>query len=324
MTVLAFAEQRNGKMPKAAYEALSQGRRIADSMEDNLYVCLVGNNVSGLAEEIAACGGDEILMCDSEVFSSYQTETYAAVLTAAIRELEPGIVLMGYTSMGKDIAPRVAERIGAGLISDCTDMEVKGNEIYFIRPMYAGKVFTRVRVRTPVKICTLRPNNFRVDKKQGKGELRKFTAEVPEVRAKVTKIKVQESKRPELTEAEIIVSGGRGLGKAEGFRIVEEVADTLGAAVGASRAAVDAGWRPQQHQVGQTGKVVTPNLYVACGISGAVQHLAGMGSSRCIVAINKDPDANIMKMADISIEGDLYKILPELENQIREFKGRET
>lgn len=320
MPVFVLAEQRGGKLTKTAYEAVSQGRRVADVTADRLVVCLIGSGISSLADAISKYGADEIVLFDNESLSTYHTETYAAVLTGAIRDLEAELILLGHTSMGKDLAPRVAERIGAGLVSDCIGMEFVKKEIHFIRPMYAGKVIAKVKVNTPIKMVTLRPNNFFVVEKQGQAKIKSFTPDIPVPRANVKELHVQETGRPELTEAEIIVSGGRGLGKAEGFQLIEELADSLGAAVGASRAAVDAGWRKQQHQVGQTGKVVTPNLYVACGISGAIQHMAGMGSSKCIVAINKDPEANIMKVSNLAIQGDLYEVIPEFLKQVKELQ----
>ena len=324
MPVFVFAEQRDGRLNKTALEALSQGRRIADSTGDRLIACLVGKDISGLAYEIDRYGADQILLCQDEALSLYHTETYAAVLANAIEKESAELILLGNTAMGKDLAPRVAEKVGAGLVSDCIAMELSGDEIRFLRPMYAGKVIAKVKVRTPVKMATLRPNNFSLEEKPGKAQVKAISFELPVPRTKIKEIEVRESGRPELTEAEIIVSGGRGLGKPEGFQLIEKTADALGAAVGASRAAVDAGWRSQQHQVGQTGKVVTPNLYVACGISGAIQHMAGMGTSKCIVAINKDGNAKIMEVADLAIEGDLYQVLPELLKQLQELRDRNS
>ena len=320
MPVFVFAEQRDGRLNKTALEALSQGRRIADSTGDRLIACLVGNDISSLAYEIDRYGADQVLLCQDETLSLYHTETYAAVLANIIEDERADLILFGNTAMGKDLAPRVAEKVGAGLVSDCTAMELSGDEIRFLRPMYAGKVIAKVRVSTRVKMATLRPNNFSLEEKPGKAQVKAISCGLPVPRTKVKEIEVQEGDRPELTEAEVIVSGGRGLGKPEGFQLIEKVADALGAAVGASRAAVDAGWRSQQHQVGQTGKVVTPNLYVACGISGAIQHMAGMGTSKCIVAINKDGDAKLMEVADLAIKGDLYEVLPELLKQLQEFQ----
>jgi electron transfer flavoprotein alpha subunit len=322
MPILVFAEQREGEFRKATYEAVSEGRRLADRTDDRLLVSLMGSEISGLTEEITRYGPDEILLTDNSNLSLYNTETYAACLSAGIKEIQPNLVIFAHTAIGKDLAPRVAERVGAGLASDCIAMELSGQEIYFIRPMYSGKVFAKMKILTSIKMATLRPNIFPIEERNGQAQIKAFTPEIPIPRARVREVNLQDSKRPDLTEADIIVSGGRGLGNAEGFQVIEQLADTLGAAVGASRAAVDAGWREQQYQVGQTGKVVTPNLYITCGISGAIQHLAGMGSSKYIVAINRDPEANIMKIADLAIQGDLYELIPEIVEQLKELQAK--
>jgi len=324
MPILVFAEQREGEFRKATYEAVSEGRRLADRTDDRLLVSLMGSEISGLTEEITRYGPDEILLTDNSNLSLYNTETYAACLSAGIKEIQPNLVIFAHTAIGKDLAPRVAERVGAGLASDCIAMELSGQEIYFIRPMYSGKVFAKMKILTSIKMATLRPNNFPIEERKGQAEVKAFTPEIPIPRAKVKEVNLQDSKRPDLAEADIIVSGGRGLGNAEGFQVIEQLADTLGAAVGASRAAVDAGWREQQYQVGQTGKVVTPNLCITCGISGAIQHLAGMGSSKYIVAINRDPEANIMKIADLAIKGDLYEVIPEMVKQLKGLQANNT
>ena len=317
MPVLVFAEQRNGSLRKSACEAVSQGRLVADRLGDRLIVSIIGQGISSLSDEVTQYGADDILLSDDEIYNSYQTEAYGAVVTKAIKDLTPQVVLFAHTAMGKDLAPRIAERVGAGLVSDCIGMAFEGENLFFLRPMYAGKVIARLRIDTPIQMATLRPNNFPILEKNGEGIVKSFSAGMPSVRVRVKEVDIQMDGRPDLTEAEIIVSGGRGLGNAEGFEMIEQLADALGGAVGASRAAVDAGWRSQQQQVGQTGKVVTPKLYVACGISGAIQHMAGMGSSRCIVAVNKDPEANIMKVADVAIEGDLYEVVPELVKRLK-------
>jgi electron transfer flavoprotein alpha subunit len=322
MPIMIFAEQRQGKLRKSVAEALSQGRRMADTTHDRLFVSLIGSGIAGLAKELVKYGADEIFSTDDKDLSLYDTERYTCILAAAIKEIQPNFVLFTHSAMGKDLAPRVAERIGAGLASDCIGMEVVGEEVYFVRPLYSGRILAKVRITTPVKMASLRPNNFPVEEKNGQGQIKEFTVNMPVSRAQVLKVNLQDTVRPELTEAEIIVSGGRGLGNADGFQVVAQLADMIGGAVGASRAAVDAGWQTNQHQVGLTGKIVTPKLYVACGISGAIQHLAGMGSSRCIVAINKDANANIMKVADFSIEGDLYSVLPEMIRKMAEGKNK--
>ena len=317
MPVLVFAEQRNGRLRKSACEAVSQGRVVADHLDDRLIVSIIGQGISDLSNEVTRCGADDIFLSDDEIYKCYQTEAYTAVVTEAIKELTPRVVLFAHTAMGKDLAPRIAERVGAGLVSDCIGMAFEGENLFFLRPMYAGKVIAKLSIDTPVQMATLRPNNFPILEKSGEGMVKSFSAGMPSARVRVIEVEMAVDGRPDLTEAEVIVSGGRGLGNAEGFDLIEQLADALGGAVGASRAAVDAGWRSQQNQVGQTGKVVTPKLYVACGISGAIQHMAGMGSSRCIVAINKDPEANIMKIADMALEGDLYEVVPELIKQLK-------
>lgn len=324
MSILVFAEQCAGKFRKSTYEALSQGRRLADKANDRLSVFLIGYEISKITDEINRYGADEIILIDDPKLHIYHAETYSACLSAAIKDIRADLILFSHTAIGKDLAPRVAERVGAGLASDCIAIEFSGEEIHFIRPMYSGKVLAKVKILTQIKMATLRPNNFPVEEKTGRAQIKNFSPEIPVPRAIVKQVDLQDSMRPELTEAEIIVSGGRGLGKAEGFQIIEQLADALGGAVGASRAAVDAGWRDHQYQIGQTGKVVTPKLYVACGISGSIQHMAGMASSRYIMAINTDPAANAMKVADLPIEGDIYEIIPELVKQLKELRVPNT
>ena len=316
MAIIVFAEQRNGFLTKPACEAISQGKVISEKLSDRLTVLLIGHEISSLSEEVKKYGPDDILCADDKALDEYSTETYSAVLTEAIKITEAHLVLMAHSGLGKDLSPRIAERFNAGLASDCIDIECERDQIKFIRPIYAGKIFAVLTIDTPIKIITIRPNNFEVLAKDSDPQVRDLTVNFPDRRVRVKGLSIQKDKRPELTEAEIVVSGGRGLAKREGFQIIERLADELGAAVGASRAAVDAGWRDQQFQVGQTGKVVTPKLYIACGISGAIQHIAGMGSSKCIVAVNNDPEANIMQVSDLAIKGDLYEILPELSRRL--------
>ena len=236
-----------------------------------------------------------------------------------VQTVKPDVVLVGHTAMGRDLAPRVAARLGLGLISDCTGVEVNGEEIVFIRPIYAGKLFQKKKIKEGIIFASIRPNNI----VKGEPDAQR-TANVIETKVTITDIRTiikdvvkKTTGKLDLTEAKIIVSGGRGVKSAEGFNQLYELAEVLGAAVGASRAACDAGYCDYAMQVGQTGKVVTPDLYIACGISGAVQHLAGMSNSKIIVAINKDPEAPIFRVADYSIVGDLFEVVPLL---IEEFK----
>jgi electron transfer flavoprotein alpha subunit len=321
MSIVVFAEQREGALRKITTEAVSEGKRLATAAGTSLKVLLAGSGVAGLADEIKAFGADEIAVADNEALKNYTTEPYAAVLAAYIQQENPVLVLLGHSAIGKDLAPRVAARIDAGLVPDCIKVDYADGDFRFVHPIYAGKALATYKISSAVKIATLRPNVFAAAQQAGDGVVTDFVTDIPASRTTLKELVMSGGDRPELTEADIICSGGRGLGKPEGFELIEQLADALGAAVGSSRAAVDAGWRDHQYQVGQTGKVVSPNLYVACGISGAIQHLAGMGSSKCIVAVNKDPEANIFNVADFGIEGDLYKVLPELITKLKEVTG---
>lgn len=321
MSIVVFAEQRGGALRKITFEVISEGKRLAAAAGDSLKVLLAGDNVSGLADELKKFGPDEIAVVNSDKLANYTTEAYAGVLSDYIKQENPSLVLLGHSAIGKDLAPRVAARLGAGLVADCIKVNYDGGDFSFVHPIYAGKAVATYKANSDVKMATLRPNVFAIEEAEGAASVVDFAPEIADARTTVKEVIQQAGDRPELTEADIICSGGRGLGNPEGFSLIEDLADTLGAAVGSSRAAVDAGWRDHQAQVGQTGKVVSPNLYIACGISGAIQHLAGMGSSKCIVGINKDPEANILSVADFGIEGDLYKIVPALIEKLKEVNG---
>ena len=321
MSIVVFAEQRGGALRKITFEVISEGKRLAAAAGDSLKVLLAGDNVSGLADELKKFGPDEIAVVNSDKLANYTTEAYAGVLSDYIKQENPSLVLLGHSAIGKDLAPRVAARLGAGLVADCIKVNYDGGDFSFVHPIYAGKALATYKANSDVKMATLRPNVFAIEEAEGAASVVDFAPEIADARTTVKEVIQQAGDRPELTEADIICSGGRGLGNPEGFSLIEDLADTLGAAVGSSRAAVDAGWRDHQAQVGQTGKVVSPNLYIACGISGAIQHLAGMGSSKCIVGINKDPEANILSVADFGIEGDLYKIVPALIEKLKEVNG---
>ncbi len=321
MSIIVFAEQRGGALRKITFEVISEGKRLAAAAGDSLKVLLAGDNVSGLAEELKKFGPDEIAVVNSDQLADYTTESYAGVLADYVKQENPSLVLLGHSAIGKDLAPRVAARLGAGLVSDCIKINADGGDFSFVHPIYAGKAVATYKVNSAVKMATLRPNVFAIEEAEGAASVVDFAPEIAASRTTVKEVIQQAGDRPELTEADVICSGGRGLGGPDGFGLIEQLADALGAAVGSSRAAVDAGWRDHQAQVGQTGKVVSPNLYIACGISGAIQHLAGMGSSKCIVGINKDPEANIFNVADYGIEGDLYKVVPALIEKLKEING---
>jgi electron transfer flavoprotein alpha subunit len=312
-TILTFAEQRDGKLRRASLEVVSEARRLAGSLGATVTAVVVGPGGEGLAGELASYGADRVVAFDDAALATYATEAWARALAQAITEAKPSVVLVPFTAIGKDLAPRVAAKIGAGLASDCVGFEAKGGKLAARRPVYAGKAYATVEWASEPQMATLRPNVFPLGQPDAsrKAEVAKATVDASS-RARVTAVKAAAAGKIQLTEAQVIVSGGRGLKGPEHFHLVEELAEAMGAAVGASRAVVDAGWVDHQVQVGQTGKTVSPSLYVACGISGAIQHLAGMSSSKCIVAVNKDPDAPIFKVANYGIVGDVFEVLPKL------------
>ncbi len=327
MSVWVIADQRNGALRKPAFEALSEGRRLADQLGTSMEAVIVGHDVEGLCNEIASYGADKVYLIDHELLEHYNPPAYARAIGDLIKEKQPQIVLMGGTMTARDLMPRIAARVGAGLAPDCIGLEIVDGKLKALRPAIAGKVRVEIGFKSDIQMAILRPNVFeKAEPDTSKtADVEKVTFEPTDLdtKQKLVEFVSKETGRPELTEAEIIVSGGRGMKAPENFALIEELADLLGAAVGASRAAVDAGWRPQSDQVGQTGKTVSPNLYIAVGISGAIQHLAGMSSSKYIVAINKDPDAPIFNVADFGVVGDLFKVVPLLTEEIKKIKAQE-
>jgi electron transfer flavoprotein alpha subunit len=311
--ILTFAEARDGRLRRSSLEVVSEARRLAGPLAATVEAVVVGAGSEALAGELAAHGADRVRVFDDPAFGAYATEAFASALAQAVAEAKPQVVLVPFTAMGKDLAPRVAARIGAGLASDCVALELTDGRLVARRPMYAGKAYATVEWAGEPQLATLRPNVFAIGPADASRPVQVVRgAADTAARARVTATAASAQGKVPLSEAQIIVSGGRGLKGPENFHLVESLAEALGAAVGASRAVVDAGWVDHQLQVGQTGRTVSPSLYVACGISGAIQHLAGMSSSRCIVAINKDPDAPIFKVADYGLLGDLFEILPRL------------
>jgi len=318
--ILVFAETRDGKIKNVAFELLSAGRKIASQTGEELSAVLLGKGVAGLASALGEYGADKIYLAEDDKLAQYTTDAYSKVLADLIKETDPSTVLFGCTVLGRDLAAKVAQKVGAGLLSDCTAIELDGGNVVFTRPVYSGKAFLKAGCpeSKPV-MATVRPNVLTAEPAAGKAEVVNYAVklEASDLRQVIKDVILQVSSRPELTEANVIVSGGRGMKGPEGFKVLEDLADALGGAVGASRAAVDAGWIEQRFQVGQTGKVVSPTLYIACGISGAIQHMAGMSSSKCIVAINKDEEANIFKIADYGIVGDLFEVVPILTEEVK-------
>lgn len=314
--VLIVAEQAGGTIRKATLHAISAGREVARRTGGKLHLAVLGKGIGALAEELAAYGAD-VHAADAAVLEHPLAEAYTPVIAELARAVQASHVGAAATAFGKDLLPRVAARLAAGMATEVLGFGGEGAEVTFRRPMWAGNVLAEVEIATPVKVFTVRATEFPAAGKEGKGAVAAATVSVDAgaLRTRHAGFKEVKSARPELTEARVVVSGGRGT-KGD-FKPVEALADELNAAVGASRAAVDAGWVPNDWQIGQTGKVVAPELYVAAGISGAIQHLAGMKGSKVIVAVNKDPDAPIFQLADYGLVADLFKALPELTAKVK-------
>ena len=312
--VMIVAEQRDGALRKISLELAATARKLADQSGDEVSAILLGSGIESLAAQLGKYGVDKVFVGDSPAMEPYITEAHAAVVAKIVKENDPAILLLGASVQGKDLSSRVAAKLATGLATDCTDVKIADGKLLAVRPMYAGKCFGEIVTSGSPAMASLRPNVFPAVENAKAGTVVKVDAAVDaaSIKSKVLEVQKDTSGKVDLTEANVIVSGGRGMKGPEGFSILEELADVLKGTVGASRAAVDAGWKPQKDQVGQTGKVVSPNLYIACGISGAIQHLAGMSSSKCIVAINKDKEAPIFTKADYGVEDDLFKVVPEL------------
>ena len=310
--IFVIAEQRDGALRKVSFELVSAARKLADQTGDEVSAILLGSGIEGLVAELGKFGADKVFVGDNAALEPYITEAHAQVVAKILKHNDAAIALFGASVQGKDLSARVAAKLAGGLATDCTDVKIDGGKLVAVRPMYAGKCFGEVAFNTTPAMASLRPNVFPAVENAKAGAVTKVDAAVDAQKSKILEVQKDTSGKVDLTEANIIVSGGRGMKGPDEYKILEELADVLKGTVGASRAAVDAGWRPQKDQVGQTGKVVSPNLYIACGISGAIQHLAGMSSSKCIVAINKDAEAPIFTKADFGVVDDLFKVVPEL------------
>jgi len=324
MAILVFIEQRDGKVRAVSREALGEAVRLAGSLGGPVVGVCAAAADPGLAA-LGEAGASEILLASHEAFGRYEPAGVVRAVVAAVEKVKPAAVLFSASATGRDLAPRVAARLGVGLAADCTALAVEGGRLIASRPVYAGKALQRVAFTGSPALVSLRPKIFAPAPAQNGGTpaVTPLPVEVDAAaaRSRVREVKATSAGKVDLTEAEIIVSGGRGLRGPEHFDIVESLAAALGATVGASRAVVDAGWRSHGDQVGQTGKTVSPKLYVAVAISGAIQHLAGMSSSRCIVAINKDPDAPIFKVADFGVVGDAFEVVPALTEAIQKLNA---
>jgi electron transfer flavoprotein alpha subunit len=317
--VLVIAEQRDGALKKVAFEMLGAGAGLAAALGGSVEAALLGSDLGDMPDTLAKYGATKVHVADDPSLATYSSEGYANTLAAFIGKAEPAIVLVGATAMGTDLAPRLAAQLGVGLASDSVALEVDGGRLVATRPVFAGKALAKVKLTGDPQLATVRPNVLPEPEPDASATatVEPVEALTDGVRAMVVDIAAAGEGEIDVAEADIIVSGGRGVAGPEGFAPISSLAKTLGAAVGASRAAVDAGWIEHAHQVGQTGKTVTPNLYIACGISGAIQHLAGMKTAKAIVAVNKDPEAPIFKVADYGIVGDLFEVVPLLEKELQ-------
>ncbi len=314
--IAVFIEQRDGVMKKVAWQMLSEARRLADANGGEVWGVFLGTDGAAATAEAGKFGADKVFTAASDAFGTYNSETFGTALASFCKSQNPDLLMVGSTAMGKDLGPKAAAKLGCACISDAIAVKFDGGwEVR--RPIYAGKCFLDVVSKTDMTVVGIRANAFVMEEKAGAGAAETFDAGIDgiDTKATVTSIEASAGGKIELTEAEVIVSGGRGIKAAENFAAIEKLADALGAAAGASRAIVDAEWVDYSFQVGQTGKTVGPNLYIACGISGAIQHLAGMSSSKCIVAINKDANAPIFKVADYGLVADRFDVLPTLTEE---------
>jgi electron transfer flavoprotein alpha subunit len=318
--VLAVLEQREGIIKRSSFEAASTAVKLAKDLNTSAKAVVVGDAISNL-NEVAKYGIQKVIHLKNSELLNYSSSGYTEAVTNLAVEGNFDILILSNTALGKDLAPRLSVKLDAACVVDCVKLNLSGNDIILTRPAYAGKALIDVKLLSNKKVITIRPNVFKALIAENSTPAEILVKELSSVnlKSKVTSFRKSEGKL-DVAEADIIVSGGRGMKGPENFHLIEELAEALGAAVGASRAVVDAGWRTHNEQVGQTGKTVSPTLYVACGISGAIQHLAGMSSSKYIVAVNKDKDAPIFNVADYGITGDLFEIIPALTKEIKKVK----
>ncbi len=318
--VWIVAEQRDGALRKVSYELASTARKLADQLGDEVGAVLVGGpGTEALAAQLGKYGVDKVYVAEDPALEPYTTDAHSQAVAAAVKAYDPTILLFAASVQGKDLSARLVGKLATGMATDCTDIKIVDGKMVAVRPMYAGKCYGEVVIEGTPQMASLRPNVFPVVENPKNAEIIKFNPglDPASLKTKVLEVAKDTGGTIDVSEANIIVSGGRGMKGPENYVILEELASLLKGAVGASRAAVDAGWRPLKDQVGQTGKTVSPNLYIACGISGAIQHLAGMSSSKYIVAVNKDPEAPIFQKADYGIVDDLFKVVPEVTKEVK-------
>jgi electron transfer flavoprotein alpha subunit len=318
--VLVLGEAREGALRNVSYEAIAAAKQISSGGE--VVSVLLGDSVKDLAGELGKYGADRVITVEHPHLKQYTSDGYGQALLAVIDQEKPEAIVFGHTALGKDLSPKVASKLQVGLVSDVTSIEGEGDDAIYIRPIYSGKAFEKVKVKDGMEFITIRPNNIApLTKDESKSaDVTSLTVDITNLRTIIKEVVRKSSEGVDLSEAKVVIAGGRGVKSEEGFEPLKELANVLGGAVGASRGACDADYCDYSLQIGQTGKVVTPDLYIAAGISGAIQHLAGMSNSKIIVAINKDPEANIFKVADYGIVGDLFEVIPMLTEEFKKLK----
>ena len=317
MKIIVFAEHKDGQIRKVTFENITLAKSLGVPFE----VVLIGGDGDDLVESLAKYGAEKVIKVATPGLENYSPDGYAKVLAEIVKKQEADVLMLGATATGKDLAARVSAILDAPAATDCVKVELDGEQLKLVRPMYAGKVRANIKLNGAVKIITVRPNVYSAAENPVQATVQEESIAVNEVKTILKEIVSGAKGKLDVTEADIIVSGGRGMKGPENWHLIEDLAALLGAATGASRAAVDAGWRPHDEQVGQTGKTVSPSLYIAIGISGAIQHLAGMSSSKYIVAINKDPEAPIFKVADYGIVADLFEVVPRMIEELKKMKN---
>jgi len=322
--ILVFAESSGSEFRKSAFEAVTEARRLADLSRTEVHALSIGHRIRDRASSLGKFGADRVSVADDESLKLFQPDFYRQIALDLAKKIDPSVILLPATSTGKDLAPRLAIYLNTAVATECTELEIRDDDLVATRPAYAGKVLLKVTMKGNPKVATLRPNVFTAKEivPARSPSIESLSFEKSTTRMTVKEFVTHGAKKQDLTEAAVIVSGGRGMGGPENYKILEELASVMGGVVGASRASVDAGWRPHSDQVGQTGRTVSPTLYIACGISGAIQHRVGMINSKVIVAINKDPEAPIFGFADYGIVGDVFEVVPALTQEMKKYYGK--
>lgn len=319
--VLVLGETKDGALRNVSFEAIAAAKQIYADGE--VVSVLLGDDVEAFAQELIQYGADRVVTVTHENLKNYTSDGYSQGFMAVYEQEEPDAIVIGHTALGKDLSPKIASKLDSGLISDVTEIEGEGDDALFIRPIYSGKAFEKVKNKDGLLFVTVRPNNIpSLEKDEGRsGDVSSVDVDVKDLRTIISEVISKATDGIDMSEASVVVAGGRGVRSAEGFEPIKELANLLGGAVGASRGACDADYCDYSLQIGQTGKVITPDLYIGVGISGAIQHVAGMSNSKVIVAINNDPDAEIFKIADYGIVGDLFEVVPLLIEEVKQLKA---